>query len=216
MDAGRDAATNGRAPVVAEGNGAPSELDALRARCRRQATVIDTLGEAISTLRAGTTALKAENADLRADTHWMRGRRALAKGVRVTEERFSSDVQAPAAARAVVTRELRGHVAAPVLAQARLLASELMTNAVLHSCATADAHLVLRVEVSSRMVRLEVQDPGRAGAVAPRVGDGDGGFGLSIVQTVSERWGLERIATGGTRVWAQLALERTRATPATP
>ena len=84
-----------------------------------------------------------------------------------------------------------------------------MTNGVRHSRATADAHLVLRVEVSKRMVRLEVEDPGHDGTVAPRRGDerGDGGFGLKIVQTLSERWGLERVATGGTRVWARLALD---------
>ena len=54
---------------------ARSELDDLRATCRRQASVIDTLGEAISTFRTGTNALKAENADLRADNHGMRERR---------------------------------------------------------------------------------------------------------------------------------------------
>jgi len=209
MDAGRDVATNGRAPVVALRSNDRSELDDLRARCRRQAGMIDSLGEAVSSFRAGTLALKAENADLRADNHRMRDQHSPANGVHVTEERFSSDVQAPAAARAVVTRELRDQVAAPVLEHARLLASELMTNGVRHSRATADAHLVFRVEVSNRTVRLEVQDPGRDGTVAPRQGDerGDGGFGLNIVQTLSERWGLERIATGGTRVWARLALE---------
>ena len=30
-------------------------------------------------------------------------------------------------------------------------------------------------------------------------------MGLHLVQTLSERWGLERVAAGGTRVWAQLA-----------
>jgi hypothetical protein len=58
------------------------------------------------------------------------------------------------------------------------------------------------------MIRLEVQDPGRDSTVAPRQGDErDGGFGLNIVQTLSERWGFERVATGGTRLWARLALE---------
>ena len=32
-----------------------------------------------------------------------------------------------------------------------------------------------------------------------------GGMGLRLVQTLSDRWGLERVAAGGTRVWAQIA-----------
>jgi hypothetical protein len=58
------------------------------------------------------------------------------------------------------------------------------------------------------MVRLEVEDPGRDGAVAPRQAglNGGGGRGLNLVQTISERWGVERVAAGGTHVWAQLAL----------
>ena len=209
MTEGRDVATNGKAPVAESSGNDRSELGELRARCRRQASVIDTLGEAIASFRAGTIALKAENAELRADNHRLRDQRSLADGVHATEERFSSDVQAPAAARAVVMRELRGQVAAQGLDQARLLASELMTNGVRHSCATADAHLVFRIEVAKRMVRLEVEDPGHEGAPTARRGDedGDGGFGLNIVQLLSERWGFERVAAGGTRVWARLALD---------
>jgi hypothetical protein len=29
---------------------------------------------------------------------------------------------------------------------------------------------------------------------------------MNIVRALSERWGVERIAAGGTRVWAQIAL----------
>ena len=31
------------------------------------------------------------------------------------------------------------------------------------------------------------------------------GFGLNLVHTLSERWGVEHAVAGGTRVWAQLA-----------
>jgi hypothetical protein len=68
MAAPRAATTNGQAPLVGKRASAQSELEVLRARCRRQASVIDILGEAIAVLRAGASALKAENADLRA-TH---------------------------------------------------------------------------------------------------------------------------------------------------
>jgi anti-sigma regulatory factor (Ser/Thr protein kinase) len=116
------------------------------------------------------------------------------------------DAQAPAAARGLVER-LGGRVPAPVLTDARLVVSELVTNSVLHSGVSTGA-VVVRVELSGTMVRIEVEDPGRAGVIAARVPDLGGGFGLNLVEGLSERWGLERVAVGGTRVWAQLAHDR--------
>ena len=91
-----------------------------------------------------------------------------------------------------------------MLEDALLVVSELVTNSVCHSGAS-DGAIVVRVELTGTMVRLEVEDPGRGGVIAPRSPDLDGGFGLNLVQGLSERWGLERVAAGGTRVWAQLA-----------
>jgi hypothetical protein len=67
------------------------------------------------------------------------------------------------------------------------------------------------------MVRLEVSDPGRAGVIRPRslsaqagrsaswpvAADGRG-FGLQLLESLTERWGRERAAAGRTRTWAQL------------
>lgn len=209
-------AMNGSGPGEAARLGGRSELEVLRATCRRQRSVIDMLGEAVGALRAGASALKAENAELRADNHRMRERREHHLGdsdvldhPQLTELSLSPDVSAPATARGFVVRELSDHVGFPLLERAQLLASELTTNSVRHSGAPADAPLSFRVGVSTRMVRLEVQDPGRDGVIAPRPADrhGGGGFGLNIVQALSERWGLERVAGGGTRVWAQLSLD---------
>ena len=44
-----------------------AELSALRVAYKRQAHLIDTLTEAVSTLRTGVTALKADNTDLRGE-----------------------------------------------------------------------------------------------------------------------------------------------------
>jgi hypothetical protein len=44
----------------------PSELDVLRARCWRQAKEISALGDTISVLRRGATALAVQNAELQA------------------------------------------------------------------------------------------------------------------------------------------------------
>ena len=85
--------------------------------------------------------------------------------------------------------------------------SELVTNSVRHSGVPAGAELIVSVDLTPGMVRLEVEDPGRGGTIAAHRPDLEtgGGFGLNLVQALSERWGIERVAKGGTRVWAQLA-----------
>jgi anti-sigma regulatory factor (Ser/Thr protein kinase) len=185
------------------------ERKGLQAICRHQAHVIEALGEAVSVLRSGAAALKAENADLRAANERVRdGGRAHASsrtGAReALEAPLGLDARAPAAARSVVADCLRGRVAASALANAQLVMSELVTNSVCHSAAAADA--TVRVRLTGTMIRLEVEDRGRGGVIAPRSPDleSGGGFGLNIVQALSERWGLERVVAGGTRVWAQL------------
>ena len=66
----------------------------------------------------------------------------------------------------------------------------------------------MRVALTRASVCIELEDPGHDGVIAPRRPDpinGDG-FGMQLVQALSERWGLERAPEGGTRVWARLAL----------
>jgi serine/threonine-protein kinase RsbW len=115
------------------------------------------------------------------------------------------DGRGPRAARTVVDG-LRGRVAPAVVDDAQLVVSELVTNAVRHSGVSDGGAVVLCVELTGTMLRLEVRDPGRGGLIAPRAPDLEdgGGFGLHVVRALSERWGLEQVAVGGTRVWAQL------------
>jgi hypothetical protein len=49
------------------------ELAQSRAACRRQATTIDGLTQALAVLRRGATALADENRELRAEIHSLRG-----------------------------------------------------------------------------------------------------------------------------------------------
>jgi anti-sigma regulatory factor (Ser/Thr protein kinase) len=187
--------TNGTSPSTGQ-RVARSELDKLRATCRRQELVIDSLGEAAATLRRGALALKAENAQLRAAEH-----------EHPVEVRLELDAQAPAAARSLVADCLGQGVAESEVDDARLLVTELVTNSLRHSGASAGDHVVVRVELKPGLLRIEVEDSGRGGMIAPRAADMEstGGFGLNLVQALSERWGVERVAIGGTRVWAQLA-----------
>jgi anti-sigma regulatory factor (Ser/Thr protein kinase) len=200
------ALSDGRPPSPAVPLDARSELDGLRSACRRQAHVIELLSAATSNLRSGAAALRAENAELRAANERIgrQGRNGAARGAGALEVSLPLGAQAPGVARTVVER-LRGRVHVSVLEDALLVVSELVTNSLCHSGASAGAVAVVRVELTDTMVRLEVEDAGRGGVIAPRAPDLGGGFGLNLVGGLSESWGLERVAAGGTRVWAQLS-----------
>jgi anti-sigma regulatory factor (Ser/Thr protein kinase) len=208
-----DAPTNGRVAVSSEGPAVLSEVEGLRLTIRRQASVIDSLGRKLSNFRAGTSALRAENAALRAANGRMgevvdRAPTATrADTLETTELRVAFDVHAPAASRSLIARWLTERVPQSVLEHAQLVASELTTNSLRHSGAQAGDTLTIRLELSPTEVRLEVGDPGVGGAVEPRAPDLDdgGGFGLNLVELLSQGWGTERLATGETRVWARLS-----------
>jgi anti-sigma regulatory factor (Ser/Thr protein kinase) len=199
-------------PVPSEHDGARAELERLRALRRRQAVVIATLSEAVSRFHRGLKALRAENAELRAESDELRdhvltlsqsGPRA---GDEVVELAIDAGPRAPRIARTLLAGAMAERVATPVLANAQLLLSELVTNSVRHSGVPAGDELVVRLRVWDDCVRIEVEDPGHDGAIAPRSRDPieAGGMGLNLVQALSERWGLVRAADGPTRVWAQV------------
>ena len=191
------------------GNGRASELERqLRATCTRQAHVLEKLYTAVSALHRGATALKAENVELRAAAT----RAPAADGAprhRGLEISVPLDQHAPKAARSALVGHLRDRVPPSVLADAELVVSELVTNSVCHSGASAGEAAMLRVELTRTTVLLEVADSGRDGLIAPRHSDVEAGhgFGLGLVQTLSRRWGVERVANTGTRVWAELPYE---------
>lgn len=206
--------TNGRRSPSCDPAGESSELEALRATSRRQVIALDTLSEAVSNFQRAAKALKAENAELRADNERMRVQRLPAlpsnRGVEMgqpLEVVVAADMGAPCAARQVVARYLGDRVAPSVFDNAQLLISELVTNSVRHSGVVAGEQLTVRVDLAQTWCRVEVEDPGHDGVIAPRPPDrADGsGMGLNLVQMLSERWGLERACEGGTRVWAQLS-----------
>jgi anti-sigma regulatory factor (Ser/Thr protein kinase) len=192
------------------------ELERLRAAGRRQATLIDTLRAAVTNLSVGAKALKAENSELRAEIARFRGhprRAADVAGTELAEVAIPFGPDAPGVARTTVERSLAGQVASSVLENARLLASELVTNSVRHSGAGDGAVVVLRVNLWRDACRLEVEDPGSDGVIAPRPQDrvNGTGMGLNLVQLLSERWGVVRAGDGPTRVWAQLSCAPTAA-----
>ena len=138
-------------------------------------------------------ALRAENARLRET----RNRNERVKGAQLADVALPLDLRAPGMARTVVALCLAEHVASPVLMNAQLIVSELVTNSVHHSTAP-EGDLVIRVHLWRGKCRLEVEDPGREGAIAPKRPDRDegAGMGLYLVQMLSERWGVIRAPDG--------------------
>jgi anti-sigma regulatory factor (Ser/Thr protein kinase) len=111
---------------------------------------------------------------------------------------------APSVARSTVAHALAGRVDGHVLADAELVVSELVTNSVQHTGLGADDFVRIGAAVTDGVLRLEVDNPGAAGTVAARDPDTErSGFGLRIVDTLADAWGVSRL--GHTRVWAELA-----------
>ena len=103
-----------------------------------------------------------------------------------------------------VRREVGQHVRdTPVADDVILIASELATNAVLHS-KSRDEIFAVACEVYPRCVRIEVADLG--GQWHDHEPD-DRPHGLEIVTTLATRWGI-RPGTAGIRVvWARVEFQ---------
>ena len=212
MKSDQTGSANGRAAVSSDRFDRPA-LEGSQAECRRQAIVIERLSEALSAFERGARALKAENSELRAENYRLRQlRRSESRddrrvdGGEAAEVAIPLGVQAPGVARSIVAEWLADQVAPCVLETALLLVSELVTNSVRHSGVPDGEDVVVRVDLWRDGCRLEVEDPGRDGVIAPQPQDllNGGGMGLNLVQMLSERWGVVRAAEGPTRVWAQL------------
>jgi anti-sigma regulatory factor (Ser/Thr protein kinase) len=91
------------------------------------------------------------------------------------------------------------------LEEVRLVVSELVTNSILHAGLSSDEQISLTVTVSASSVRGKVCDPG-PGFEAPSEprarSDLSGGWGLPIVETISDRWGVEQ--NKHTCVWFEI------------
>jgi anti-sigma regulatory factor (Ser/Thr protein kinase) len=92
----------------------------------------------------------------------------------------------------------------------KLLVTELVSNSVRHSEASCEDEIELSIEASDDRVRVEVADGGPGFEPRPRDDDHDqaSGWGLHLVECLSDRWGTEcrdRMA-----VWFELDVNRSR------
>lgn len=108
-------------------------------------------------------------------------------------------IDAPRRARNLISERFGGQLARRELDTARLLTSELVTNAVVHG----DGAITMHVDLDAHRLRIEVFDQGTGferlaeeREVAPF-----GGLGLKLVDAEASRWGIRK---GSTQVWFEL------------
>ena len=102
---------------------------------------------------------------------------------------------------------LQDHLSARGFEDLRLVVSELVTNAVVHSGLALGDWIRLTVDVLPDHVRVKVTDGGGGfiGGTARRDGalqKGEHGYGLLVVERLADRWGVERGPQ--TTVWAEI------------
>lgn len=116
------------------------------------------------------------------------------------------DLDSAAAARHGVD-QLSDRLGEDQLGDVRLLVSELVTNSLRHADLAPDDSITLRVDLRDHLIRVEVADPGKGFQLDGQAGDPDTveGWGLYLVSTLSDRWGVERTAQGMANVvWFEL------------
>jgi anti-sigma regulatory factor (Ser/Thr protein kinase) len=115
--------------------------------------------------------------------------------------RFPATAHAPRRARQAMDEWLTERVAPERVADARLLASELVTNAVRHGDVPDGDAITLSLQVSDSTVRIVVEQPTSASpalVLEPPTAR-EGGFGLNLVARLADSWGVEHGVPG--KVW---------------
>jgi anti-sigma regulatory factor (Ser/Thr protein kinase) len=123
------------------------------------------------------------------------------------EVQFQAGPTAAASARNALLA-LEGRVTDELLADVRLLVSELVTNSVRHSGIQNHDCVHILVQVSETTLRVEVADRGHGFAPQPRDMDRSrpGGWGLYLVDQLADRWGVARDHLN--RVWFEMDRDR--------
>jgi anti-sigma regulatory factor (Ser/Thr protein kinase) len=142
--------------------------------------------------------------------HSDRGCSALRNGYLVTVTRMEVARSLPLSARAPrsargLLDDLGAELPTSVLDGARLVASELVTNAVKHSGLAEGTPIQVRIAVDPRRVRIEVCDQGRGFKRRPPDREAPpSGWGLQLVRKISDRWGIH--GNHRTVAWAEFDL----------
>lgn len=87
------------------------------------------------------------------------------------------------------------------LADACLMVSELVTNALVHGTGA----IVIRIDAAPERVMFEVRDEGDGDVAIAPTPSASGGWGLRVVDRLAGTWGSRE---GSTQVWFSLARDR--------
>jgi anti-sigma regulatory factor (Ser/Thr protein kinase) len=118
------------------------------------------------------------------------------------ELELPGDNGAPALARRAVEQRVEHGYDEEQAGTLLLLVTELVTNAVLHAGAPGSP-VLLRVTKPPGRLRVEVHDRGPGFEMhKPKPRGSSGGYGLFLVERMSDRWGVNR--EGNTYVWFEL------------
>jgi anti-sigma regulatory factor (Ser/Thr protein kinase) len=111
-------------------------------------------------------------------------------------------------ARRAVREELGEALPEPRLHDIELLVSELATNSVRHGGCDESGEIELEAELDDECVRVRLCDPGAGfgGRPDPTPAEDAGGFGLVLLDRLSDRWGTQH--NGGFCVWFEVARAR--------
>ena len=118
---------------------------------------------------------------------------------------FRPEASAPAMGRRILDG-LSDRFAPSLLDDARLLLTELVTNAIQHGRLDGRDRISVTVHLEADCVLVEVADPGEGfpatGGRQPGTGSG---WGLALVDRLADEWGVEPLLPeGGTLAWFRL------------
>ena len=127
----------------------------------------------------------------------------------MTTRRFHGGVTAARVARQAVREEFKDALPGRRLADVELLVSELATNSVRHAGVTETDELSMEADVEPDRVRVRMFDPGSGfeeHTPSPPSSGGSGGYGLVLLDRLSDRWGVQR--EGRFSVWFEVQRDR--------
>jgi len=112
--------------------------------------------------------------------------------------KIEAQPKGPAQARRIIAEELSTVLSSTQLDDLKLMVSELVTNGIVHGGQVNDAPVMLDLCVNGH-IRCTVVDQGPGFAVRVRE-DRRRGWGLRLVEQLSDRWGME-CSPRRTKVW---------------
>jgi anti-sigma regulatory factor (Ser/Thr protein kinase) len=112
--------------------------------------------------------------------------------------KIDAQPQGPAQARRIIAEELSARLSPGELDDVKLMVSELVTNGIVHGRREGDRPVMLDLCVNGD-IRCAVLDQG-PGFAARADEDVRGGWGLALVEQLSDRWGMQ-CSPRRTEVW---------------